>query len=65
MRIHDTAQNLPRKIPNNATGASPPTADGWIHEAKFDGWRIQLHKDDDLVRLYTKKLHLPPSSGLR
>jgi bifunctional non-homologous end joining protein LigD len=34
--------------------SSPPTGDGWIHEAKFDGWRIQLHKHGDLVRLYTK-----------
>jgi ATP-dependent DNA ligase len=47
MRIHETAQNPPRKIPNNATDASPPTGDGGIHEAKFDGWRIQLHKDDE------------------
>jgi bifunctional non-homologous end joining protein LigD len=34
--------------------ASPPVGDGWIHEAKFDGLRIQLHKDGDVVRLYTK-----------
>jgi ATP dependent DNA ligase-like protein len=34
--------------------AYPPVGDGWIHEAKFDGWRIQLHKDGDVVRLYTK-----------
>jgi ATP-dependent DNA ligase len=47
MRIQETAQNPPRKIPNNATGASSPRGDGWIHEAKFDGWRIQLHKDDE------------------
>jgi bifunctional non-homologous end joining protein LigD len=26
----------------------------WLHEAKFDGWRIQLHKDGSVVRLYTK-----------
>jgi ATP-dependent DNA ligase len=26
----------------------------WLHEAKFNGWRTQLHKDGSLVRLYTK-----------
>src|SRR5262245_3967715 len=31
----------------------PPGAD-WLHEAKFDGWRIQLHKDGSVARLYTK-----------
>jgi bifunctional non-homologous end joining protein LigD len=33
---------------------SPPVGDVWLHEAKFDGWRIQLHKHGSLVRLYTK-----------
>jgi bifunctional non-homologous end joining protein LigD len=23
---------------------SPPTGLGWVHEVKFDGWRVQLHK---------------------
>jgi ATP dependent DNA ligase domain len=32
----------------------PPRGPDWLHEAKFDGWRIQLHKDGGLVRLYTK-----------
>lgn len=22
----------------------PPTGPGWLHEVKFDGWRVQLHK---------------------
>jgi bifunctional non-homologous end joining protein LigD len=38
--------------------SSPPVGDAWLHEAKFDGWRIQLHKHGSLVRLYT-----PPPSG--
>jgi ATP-dependent DNA ligase len=25
-----------------------------LHEAKFDSWHIQLHKDGSHVRLYTK-----------
>lgn len=32
----------------------PPTGDGWSHEVKFDGYRTQLIKDDDGIRLYTK-----------
>jgi bifunctional non-homologous end joining protein LigD len=33
---------------------SPPTDAAWLHKLNFDGWRIQLHKDGSLVRLYTK-----------
>jgi bifunctional non-homologous end joining protein LigD len=25
--------------------ASPPTGEGWLYELKFDGYRVQLHKD--------------------
>ncbi|TIU70955.1 MAG: ATP-dependent DNA ligase [Mesorhizobium sp.] len=32
----------------------PPKGDGWSHEVKFDGYRTQLIKDADGVRLYTK-----------
>ena len=32
----------------------PPTGDGWIHEVKFDGWRVQLHKDGDQVTVYSR-----------
>ncbi|WP_348639605.1 hypothetical protein [Mesorhizobium sp. M1E.F.Ca.ET.045.02.1.1] len=32
----------------------PPTGDGWSHEVKFDGYRTQLIKDADGIRLYTK-----------
>lgn len=32
----------------------PPTGDGWSHEAKFDGYRTQIIKDADGIRLFTK-----------
>jgi ATP-dependent DNA ligase len=32
----------------------PPRRTGRLHEAKFGGWRIQLHKDGSFVRLYNK-----------
>jgi bifunctional non-homologous end joining protein LigD len=31
-----------------------PKGDGWLHEVKFDGWRLQLHKSADEIRLYSK-----------
>ncbi|MER9188274.1 ATP-dependent DNA ligase [Mesorhizobium australicum] len=33
---------------------TPPQGDEWIHEIKFDGYRTQLIKDDDGIRLITK-----------
>jgi bifunctional non-homologous end joining protein LigD len=35
----------------------PPTGDGWIHEVKFDGYRIQAHVANDDVTLYSKNGH--------
>ncbi|TPK72360.1 ATP-dependent DNA ligase [Mesorhizobium sp. B2-3-14] len=33
---------------------TPPQGDEWIHEMKFDGYRTQVIKDDDGIRLITK-----------
>jgi bifunctional non-homologous end joining protein LigD len=35
----------------------PPTGDRWLHEVKFDGWRIQLHKSKRAATIYTKSGH--------
>jgi bifunctional non-homologous end joining protein LigD len=32
----------------------PPSGAGWTHEVKFDGYRIQIHKDGKRVALYSK-----------
>jgi bifunctional non-homologous end joining protein LigD len=37
--------------------ASPPRGDGWLHEVKFDGWRLQLHRRGRDVALFTKNGH--------
>ena len=29
-------------------------APGWVHEVKFDGWRLQLHKHGEDVRFYSR-----------
>ena len=33
----------------------PPNADGWCHEVKFDGYRVQLRIEDGDVALMTRK----------
>ena len=33
----------------------PPTGPGWAHEVKWDGYRVQAHKDDDQVRIFARK----------
>jgi bifunctional non-homologous end joining protein LigD len=33
----------------------PPSGEGWCHEIKFDGYRVQLRVEDGEVRLKTRK----------
>jgi bifunctional non-homologous end joining protein LigD len=35
----------------------PPVGNSWLHEVKFDGWRIQLHKSSRRATVYTKSGH--------
>lgn len=35
----------------------PPTGLGWVHEVKFDGFRIQVHRDDRKVTIYSRNGH--------
>jgi bifunctional non-homologous end joining protein LigD len=37
------------------TRERPPAADGWIHEIKFDGYRIQMRIENGQVTLKTRK----------
>ena len=32
----------------------PPAGPDWLHEVKFDGWRMQLHVEDGAATLYSK-----------
>src|SRR5690606_20141270 len=34
--------------------ASPPTGESWLHEIKFDGYRIQAHIADGTVTFYSR-----------
>jgi bifunctional non-homologous end joining protein LigD len=33
----------------------PPTGQQWQHEVKFDGYRLQIHKNGKDVILFSKK----------
>jgi bifunctional non-homologous end joining protein LigD len=35
----------------------PPKGDNWVHEIKFDGYRLQLHRDDKGIKAYTRRGH--------
>jgi bifunctional non-homologous end joining protein LigD len=35
----------------------PPRGEQWLHELKFDGWRIQLHKPGRSAAAFTKNGH--------
>jgi bifunctional non-homologous end joining protein LigD len=52
-----TARELPDFIAPQLceTLGRPPSADGWIHEIKFDGYRIQMRVLDGEVTLKTRK----------
>jgi bifunctional non-homologous end joining protein LigD len=35
----------------------PPKADNWVHEIKFDGYRLQIHKRAGQINCYTRRGH--------
>jgi bifunctional non-homologous end joining protein LigD len=37
-----------------STAKAPPKGEGWTHEVKLDGYRFQIVKDGDRVRLYSR-----------
>jgi bifunctional non-homologous end joining protein LigD len=37
--------------------SAPPCGLNWVHEVKFDGWRLQLHKVGRRVRLLSRHGH--------
>jgi len=34
-----------------------PTGDGWLHEVKFDGYGVQVHKVGSRVIIYSRNGH--------
>ena len=37
------------------TRPAPPKGPDWIHEIKFDGYRVQLHKEGKRVKIYSRR----------
>ena len=60
-QAREKARAIKAKMPDFAgiqlceTSARPPSADGWVHEIKFDGYRIQMRIEDGEVTLKTRK----------
>jgi bifunctional non-homologous end joining protein LigD len=57
-RAHATkVSRLPDFVPPQlcGTAARPPSAEGWVHEIKFDGYRMQMRIVDGKVSLKTRK----------
>jgi bifunctional non-homologous end joining protein LigD len=44
---------VPRCIPTRAI--KPPAGTDWVHEIKHDGYRVQVRRDGDAVRLFTRR----------
>src|SRR5580658_2837529 len=44
---------VPPCIPTRAP--KPPSGLGWVHEIKHDGYRLQVRRDGDAVRLFTRR----------
>jgi bifunctional non-homologous end joining protein LigD len=38
-------------------GLKPPDRPEWLHELKYNGWRVQAHKSKARVRLFTRRGH--------
>jgi ATP-dependent DNA ligase len=47
---------LVRFIPSAVRVLKPasPAGPDWLHEVKFAGWRLRMHKSDDRVKLYSR-----------
>jgi bifunctional non-homologous end joining protein LigD len=52
-------EKMPRFIePSLATLTDTvPNGERWIHEIKFDGYRLQLRKQDNDIRFFTRRGH--------
>jgi ATP-dependent DNA ligase len=56
MRPSDTTRRdgyVPPCIPTRAYRA--PSGPGWVHEIKHDGYRLQVRREGEAVRLFTRR----------
>jgi bifunctional non-homologous end joining protein LigD len=50
---HHSDRFIPPCIPTRAH--KPPAGPDWVHEIKHDGYRLQVRRDGDAVRLFTRR----------
>jgi bifunctional non-homologous end joining protein LigD len=48
-----TTEFIPPCIPTRAL--KPPSGHDWVHEIKHDGYRLQVRREGDAVRLFTRR----------
>src|SRR5215831_10912395 len=53
--VRSPFQFIPPCSPIRATAV--PGGDGWVHEVKFDGYRVQVHKLGSRVVIFSRKGH--------
>jgi bifunctional non-homologous end joining protein LigD len=46
---------IPPCIPTRAL--KPPAGPGWVQEIKHDGYRLQVRRDGDAARLFTRRVY--------
>jgi ATP-dependent DNA ligase len=39
------------------SGKAVPSGPDWLHEVKYDGYRLRLERDGDRVRLFSRGGH--------
>ena len=42
-----------------------PTGKRWVHEIKFDGYRVQVHLANETIRVFTRRATIGPSASRR
>lgn len=58
MKAAGTRANFPGFIqPALAVSGKPPSRGDWIHEVKFDGYRVQVHVAVETVKILTRRGH--------
>src|SRR5262245_46588515 len=59
MPLHPGAVTAFRFIPpcSPIRAKEVPAGDGWLHEVKFDGYRVQVHKVGSRVIVYSRNGH--------
>ena len=51
--VPSTSGFVPPCIPSRAS--KPPAGPDWVHEIKHDGYRLQVRREGDVVRLFTRR----------